>query len=530
MRATAPSPWASEEGRDFLQGRTGDFARSLFWVAAFFWVIGWSLAEVFPARGVEFSPVGGAQRFNLAIALLFLFEWRLLRRAPLPVEVVLAVDALGTILGGAAESLIAASLPTPLRPELIALFGLSGILLYRSAIVPGDARRTFWIGVGAAATLPFVTYWIYSKADPTTLAGSPLAYAVWALLFCGLAVLLSTAISRVIYGLRMKVSEARRLGQYTLEEKIGEGGMGAVYRASHALLRRPTAIKLLPPERVGPIDLARFEREVQMTSLLTNPNTVAVYDYGRTPDGIFYYAMEYLDGIDLDDLVRRDGPMPPARAVHVLGQVCRALEEAHGVGLIHRDIKPANIMLCQRGGMPDVAKVVDFGLVKPLKGVDGGVTRENVVLGTPHYIAPEAISSPERIDGRSDLYAVGAVAYFLLTGKVVFEGGTAMDVFAQHLSAQPVAPSARVGRPIPDRLEALVLAALAKEPAGRPESARAFREALAACDIPAWREADAAAWWRERGAMLRRREGGRSTLDSAARTLVVGRHADRAAG
>ena len=184
--------------------------------------------------------------------------------------------------------------------------------------------------------------------------------------------------------------EARRLGPYTLVEKIGEGGMGAVYRASHALLRRPTAIKILPPQRAGEMDLARFEREVQMTSQLTSPHTVSVYDYGRTPDGLFYYAMEFLDGIDLEELVRRDGPMPPGRVVHVLRQVCEALGEAHRAGLIHRDVKPANILLCERGGRFDVAKVVDFGLVKSVSGSDPGVTLENTVPGTPHYMAPES--------------------------------------------------------------------------------------------------------------------------------------------
>ncbi len=350
-------------------------------------------------------------------------------------------------------------------------------------------------------------------------------------MWCALIVLLSTATSKVIYGLRQNVSEARRLGQYTLDEKIGEGGMGAVYRASHAMLRRPTAIKLLPPERAGQMDLARFEREVQMTSLLANPHTVSVYDYGRTPDGIFYYAMEYLDGIDLDDLVRRDGPMPPSRAAHVLGQVCRALEEPHGVGLIHRDIKPANILLCHRGGTPDMAKVVDFGLVKSVQAAGGGLTLENVVLGTPHYMAPEAITSPDRIDARSDLYALGAVGYYLLTGKVVFEGETAMSVFTQHLRETPVAPSARLGRSIPARLEALILAALAKDPADRPESARAFRDALLSCtDVPVWRESDAAAWWRERGQKLTRARAGAAPVESRERTLVVDFSADRAAG
>ena len=335
-----------------------------------------------------------------------------------------------------------------------------------------------------------------------------LAYAAYATLFGGLGVVLSTKISGIIYGLRQTVREARRLGPYTLVEKIGEGGMGAVYRASHALLRRPTAIKILPPERAGEMDLARFEREVQMTSLLTSPHTVSVYDYGRTPDGLFYYAMEFLDGIDLEELVRRDGPMPPARVVHVLRQVCEALGEAHAIGLIHRDIKPANILLCHRGGRPDNAKVVDFGLVKNLSTADSRVTLDGTAVGTPHYMAPEALQTPDRIDARSDVYALGATAYFLLTGSTVFEG-TLAEVMTKLLRDAPVSPSLRLGRPLPPSMEALVVATLAKAPEARPESVEAIQSALAsASDVPAWSPAEAAAWWRSRGARIRAARSG----------------------
>jgi hypothetical protein len=522
VRPSTPSPWASEEGRDFLQDRIRQFARTSVVIASLVFIIGVLLRRFFLPAGTDASEIATSQMLHLGLIATFAAMWLSTRGAPLPIAVLLLIDATGTIAVCVAVDLMALHLPVLLRPDLFSLLTVMGILLYRAAIVPGDPWRAFWIGAAAAAPLPPITYRLHELAPPAAVATPPLGYALWVLVFCVLAVALSVVTSRVIYGLREKISEARRLGQYTLIEKIGEGGMGAVYRASHALLRRPTAVKLLPPERAGEIDLARFEREVQMTSLLTSPHIVSIYDYGRTPDGIFYYAMEYLDGIDLDELVRREGPIPPSRAVHILVQVCRALEEAHEVGLIHRDIKPANILLCERGGTPDVAKVVDFGLVKSLRSAgERGVTLENVVLGTPHYMPPEAISSPERVDARSDLYAVGAVAYFLLTGRAVFDGGSAMSIFTKHLRDSPVAPSERLGRGIPADLEALVLASLSKDPAGRPASARDFRESLASCrGVPAWTDAEAAAWWKERGRKLRR-PGAETAFGPVAKTFVV---------
>jgi serine/threonine-protein kinase len=406
------------------------------------------------------------------------------------------------------------------------VIGLFGLLLYRAAIVPSEPRRTAWIGVLSAAPLPLVTYAVYARADISSLP-HPASYAMYAALFALLTVLLSTKISSVIYGLRQTVREARRLGPYTLVEKIGEGGMGAVYRASHALLRRPTAIKILPPERAGEMDLARFEREVQMTSLLTSPHTVSIYDYGRTPDGLFYYAMEFLEGIDLEELVRRDGPMPSGRVVFVLRQVCEALDEAHRAGLIHRDIKPANILLCERGGRYDVAKVVDFGLVKSVAGSDPAVTREDTAPGTPHYMAPEALRYPDRVDARCDIYSLGATAYFLLTGRPVFEGALG-EILAKLLDEMPPPPSVRLGRPLPASLDALVLASLAKNPDARPESVDAFRRALSEiAETAGWTPAEAEAWWRGRGAEIRAgRSGGKPAKPPGSpRTLDIGRDA-----
>jgi predicted Ser/Thr protein kinase len=292
---------------------------------------------------------------------------------------------------------------------------------------------------------------------------------------------------------------ARQLGQYTLNRKLGEGGMGMVYLARHAMLQRPTAIKLLNVEKSNEQTLARFEREVQLTSRLNHPNTIAIYDYGRTPDGVFYYAMEFLDGINLEDLVHRHGAQPEARVVAILEQICGSLSEAHGIGLIHRDIKPANIMLTERGGIRDFVKVLDFGLVKGIQeGRDSSLTAEGAFTGTPLYMSPETIQGAADIDARTDLYALGAVGYFLLTGTQLFNGANVMEVLHKHVSEAPEPPSHRLRRPVSAQLEALILKCLAKKPADRPQSALELAEALAACPtIGGWTRADAIRWWQQ---------------------------------
>jgi serine/threonine protein kinase len=297
--------------------------------------------------------------------------------------------------------------------------------------------------------------------------------------------------------------EAQQLGQYTLEHKLGAGGMGVVYKGHHSMLRRPTAIKMLDVDKVNDASIARFEREVQITCQLNHPNTVAIYDYGRTPEGVFYYAMEYLDGINLQTLVEKYGPQPEGRVIHILSQVCGSLFEAHSLGLVHRDIKPANIMLNRRGGETDVVKVLDFGLVKALdEEKQAGATAANSLTGTPLYMAPEAIQAPNSVDARSDLYAVGAVGYFLLTGKAVFDAASIVELCKQHIEAVPMTPSQRLGKSVSTELEHALLACLEKSRNKRPATARDLAQLLARCPTATtWSQDASEAWWgrHERG-------------------------------
>jgi serine/threonine-protein kinase len=316
--------------------------------------------------------------------------------------------------------------------------------------------------------------------------------------------------------------------------------MGTVYLASHAMLRRPTAIKLVRRERVDEATLARFEREVQLTATLTHPNVVTVYDYGRTSAGMFYYVMEYLGGADLGVIVERHGAMPAARCLRILVQTAEALAEAHKQGLIHRDVKPANVILVN-GWEPDVVKVVDFGLVKQIAAsqASGSVTPESSaemhavprdadITGTPAYMSPEAIETPNRVDGRSDVYSVGCLAYYLLTGKEVFTAKSWVDLCAHHLQTPPVPPSVRCGVAVPRPLEELVLACLAKSPADRPSMAELATRlrGLEAEARAGWSASDAAAWWEKHGTSLAGEREKSGELD----VTIVQKKVERVAG
>ncbi len=327
---------------------------------------------------------------------------------------------------------------------------------------------------------PLAAFWIRS---------SLLAAAVCGLLAAG---------ARIAY-LKREMGVIRQLGQYALLRKIGEGGMGEVYLARHALLRRPTAVKILKGGSGDDDDIRRFEREVQLASELTHPHTIEIYDYGRTADGVFYYAMEYLPGISLTELVSMTGPIPAPRTVHVLIQICGALKEAHGVGLVHRDIKPQNIILCNRGGEADFAKLVDFGLVKQISGADSTqVTQPTVAVGTPLYMAPEALTDPCNIDARSDIYALGAVAFFMLTGREIFTGESRMDLFNRVMNDPPPRPAEQQDLAVPEELDRLVVDCLQKDRERRPPDAQALLARLEhiAATLP-WTTEEAEGWWKE---------------------------------
>jgi serine/threonine-protein kinase len=293
---------------------------------------------------------------------------------------------------------------------------------------------------------------------------------------------------------------AQRVGNYELLEEVGQGGMARVYRAQHRLLKRPTAVKIVELAQTTDEMLARFDREVRLASQLMHPNTVEVFDYGRTPEGQPFYAMEFLDGLTLQQIVERHGPMPPARAAHALRGIAGSLSEAHARGLVHRDIKPANVMLCRRGGEDDVVKVLDFGLVKDTRSPHTrDLTRALRVLGTPAYMAPERIEQPDSADVRSDLYALGAVGFFLLTGKAPFAGDSDLALAYKVVHVAAPALSAVAAQPVPAELDALIARCLAKSPEQRPASAD---EVAAGLDqllvaLP-WTNLQARRWWQAR--------------------------------
>jgi serine/threonine-protein kinase len=494
----ASRPTDDAELRRFLRRRLAVYVKLVVMLFGGLYVVG-ALALLFIAPAQFWTVhVHPGKIINLLMtvgAFAFLF---VLRRWE-PSEGALRAADIGFVLTMALGMGIgSATAPQGYHFEIISLLVMILLLVLRAALVPSQPLFTAMVGVLCSIPVLVGGYLQVLGAPMINDFLTPGVVVLGLSMWCVVATAATTVVSRVIYGLVSQVRDAMHLGRYTLGAKIGEGGMGEVYRAEHAMLRRPTAVKLLLPSKVSASSLERFEREVQLTSRLSHPNTIAIYDYGRTPNGIFYYAMEYLDGLSLESLVASDGIQPPGRVVHILLQTAGALAEAHGIGLIHRDIKPANIMLCERGGMPDVVKVVDFGLVKNLDAdtADVALTNTSALTGTPLYLAPESITRADEIDARIDIYALGAVGYFLLTGAPPFTGHNVVEIAGHHLHTEPELPSVRLGRPVPPKLDALILSCLAKDPEDRPRDAQALITALLECDAESpWSATAARAWW-----------------------------------
>jgi eukaryotic-like serine/threonine-protein kinase len=387
------------------------------------------------------------------------------------------------------------------QPGEIHISWIAVLILVYSMIAPASPRRMLLASLGAALMDP-AAFAIASLAGSPTPPLIVIIVMTWPSIACAFVAMVP---SRVLQRIGRRLSEAQELGSYHLLEQLGTGGMGEVWRARHRLLARDAAIKLVRPELLGASTevetksvLRRFEREAQATAMLNSPHTIQVFDFGVTEDGAFYYVMELLTGRDLESLVREFGPLPASRAIYLLRQVAHSLADAHARGLVHRDIKPANIYVCRMGLEYDFAKVLDFGLVKvkQSRNTDTLSTIEHKTTGTPAYMAPETILGDAEVDRRADVYALGCVAYFLLTGQLVFEADTSMKVLMHHLNTPPIPPSQRTELPIPRELDELVLACLQKDPARRPQNAgELFRMAYNCRTAEGWNADAAEAWW-----------------------------------
>ncbi len=495
---------------DFVQDRLAMLGKTIFVISGGFFVVLY-LSRVLlgglPPLAVLLHPLGLA---HLAGTLVMGALWWFARghhMCSLPKLGLL--DATTTILTGGFFSILAYGHASELGTTLLAI---NFVVFSRAVLVPSSPRRTLIISL--AALLPTFFFCVFTHAALPSADGEmvtpafqklnmTLATALW--VAAGAAI--ATVTSRVIYGLRQQVAEAD-IGQYTLEERIGSGGMGEIWRARHRMLIRPAAVKLIRRQALGSMPgdpevmIRRFEREARATAALKSPHTVQLYDFGVTDDGTLYYVMELLDGLDLETLIKRYGPLPAERAIHILRQVCASLADAHGNGLVHRDIKPANIVVSRFGAAFDFVKVLDFGLVKigSSRHSDGDdqikLTAAGSTSGTPGYMAPEIALGEEINDHRVDIYSLGCVAYWLITGTMVFEGDTAMKVMIDHARTTPTPPSRRVELPIPAALEQLILECLAKDPERRPASAEVLSARLEACAVAsAWTTERAERWW-----------------------------------
>ena len=476
-------------------------------LAAVLWVVAPALDHL-ASRAT--SPPGAAEWMRLdvtdgiavAMALLSLALYFYARKSGKSPRFILDLGLVYMVLTALALGLISHSGGWPKSMPIFPLISWIGVVvLMFAAIVPSSPIKTLIAGLIAVSMNPLAM--LLARARGTWDFGptsNVLVMHYSDYLLVGVAVVISHVMTR----LGQQVSKEREMGSYQLGALLGRGGMGEVYMATHRMLARPAAIKLIRPEMFGGGDAEgakvaakRFRREAEAAANLRSPHTVELYDFGVTADGTLYFVMEFLEGMDLESLVRTKGPLPATRVIHILQQVCDSLEEAHASGLVHRDIKPANIHMGRLGLEQDFVKVLDFGLVKSMADRSPEhslATAQGLTPGTPAYLAPEAALG-ETVDGRADLYALGCVAYYLLTGHVVFESANAMQTIARHVGEQPVPPSERTELPVPPELERLVLACLAKNPKERPQSAADLGRALDAIPVEPWSQEEALKWW-----------------------------------
>ena len=440
---------------------------------------------------------------SIAAAVAVAMTLRMVPLRPAAVTVLALVFEVVSSYGIAAAEFLH---PIGLDPqaEWVGLSWVAVWMLLFNVVVPTVPRYAV---VAALMSVTSVPVMVLLSLSIFPLASRPSGFLVFvAFGFPYLLVVIMAYVgARVVYALGTEVTRARQLGSYRLEERLGEGGMGEVWKASHRLLARPAAIKLIRSSRAGngagSDDMRRrFEREAQVIAKLRSPHTVTLFDFGITEQGSFYYVMELLDGLDADKLIKRFGPMPAERVIYILRQMCHSLSEAESCGLVHRDIKPANVFLCRYGEDHDFVKVLDFGIAKVVHETshetETAITIPDLIQGTPAFIAPEQALGGEAVDSRADIYSTGCVAYWLLTGQLVFTADTAMKVLLAHAHTPPAPPSSRTDLPIPHELDALVLSCLAKDREQRPNSAGDLRQRLDAVVLRTpWTDVRARDWW-----------------------------------
>ena len=514
-RSLAPAPARSAPSAPQTGGRrtlppdvVADSARRLRAVAlmyaSVFFVVGPVTALVSPAERQAFFTSAlrlGPSVLSIAVALVVAVSSR---RADIAPSRVLTLGLVFEIVGSYG---IAAARYLDPQQEAMTPPGVSWVavwILLFATMIPSPPRQALAAALASATAVPVVgaiALALRGDAAPAAI----LAFAARTFVPYLLVALVAAIAARIVYRLGTELTHARELGSYRLVERLGQGGMGEVWRAEHHLLARPAAIKLIRGSDHGDtpeaLELAaRFEREAQVTAGLRSPHTIQLYDFGVTDDGAFYYVMELLDGFDLQMLVERFGPVPVDRAVHFLMQVCHSLSEAHEQGLIHRDIKPANVYACRYGREVDFVKVLDFGLVKPVTGEHGptevALTGTYGARGTPAFMAPEQALGDRPLDPRADLYALGCLAYWLVTAKPVFKGSTPIDTMVKHVHASPDPPSRQTDVHVPPEFDDLVLACLSKNVEARPAGADAVAARLR--EIPnrgGWTAERARTWW-----------------------------------